>query len=245
MCAVQLEVRNISKTYETGLLSRKRTSILKDISFRVEKGQTFGIVGESGTGKTTLGKIIAAVEKPSTGEILFQGNALGEIKKRESLSFRPRIQMMFQDPEGSLNPKKTILKSLDEVLNLIKIPREDRTAAIQNIFATVGLSEEILVRYPNQLSGGQNQRVTLTRILLLDPEIIILDEPTSALDISVQAQMLNLLKDLQQKKGLTYIFISHDIDVIRFMCHDIGVIENGKLLTSAATSAAGSTSSAS
>jgi peptide/nickel transport system ATP-binding protein len=137
--------------------------------------------------------------------------------------------MMFQDPEGSLNPKKTILKSLDEVLNLIKTPREARPAAIQNIFATVGLSEEILLRYPNQLSGGQNQRVTLTRILLLDPEIIILDEPTSALDISVQAQMLNLLKDLQQKKELTYIFISHDIDVIRFMCHDIGVIKNGRL----------------
>jgi peptide/nickel transport system ATP-binding protein len=229
MCAVQLEVRNISKTYETGLFSRKRTSILKDIWFRVEKGQTFGIVGESGTGKTTLGKIIAAVEKPSTGEILFQGNALREIRKREFLSFRPRIQMMFQDPEGSLNPKKTILKSLDEVLNLIKTPREARPAAIQNIFATVGLSEEILLRYPNQLSGGQNQRVTLTRILLLDPEIIILDEPTSALDISVQAQMLNLLKDLQQKKELTYIFISHDIDVIRFMCHDIGVIKNGRL----------------
>ncbi len=229
MCAVQLEVRNISKTYETGLLSRKHTSILKDISFRVEKGQTFGIVGESGTGKTTLGKIIAAVEKPTTGEIFFQGKALREILKREFLSFRPRIQMMFQDPEGSLNPKKTILKSLDEVLNLIKIPKEDRIAAIQNIFETVGLSEEIFVRYPNQLSGGQNQRVTLTRILLLEPEIIILDEPTSALDISVQAQMLNLLKDLQQKKGLTYIFISHDIDVIRFMCHDIGVIKNGRL----------------
>lgn len=229
MCAVQLELHNISKTYETGLLSRRRLSILKDISFSVHKGQTFGIAGESGTGKTTLGKIIAAIEKPSAGEILFQGKPLGKLKKKEFLSFRPRIQMMFQDPEGSLNPKKTILKSLDEVLNLIKMPAANRTANIRNIFETVGLSEEILVRYPNQLSGGQNQRVTLTRILLLDPEIIILDEPTSALDISVQAQMLNLLRDLQQKKGLTYIFISHDTDVIRFMCHDIGVIKQGRL----------------
>jgi peptide/nickel transport system ATP-binding protein len=229
MCAVQLDVRNISKIYQRGLFSRNYKSILKDISFKVEKGQTFGIVGESGTGKTTLGKIIAAIEKPTAGEIFFRGNPLNK-KKTEELPFiRRKIQMMFQDPEGSLNPKKTIQKSLDEVLRLIKIPKNERIYTLQNLLRTVGLSDEILVRYPNQVSGGQNQRVALARILLLDPEIIILDEPTSALDISVQAQMLNLLKGLQRKKELTYIFISHDIDVIRFMCHAIGVIENGRL----------------
>ncbi len=229
MRAVQLEVRNISKTYERGLFSRKRTSILKDISFRVERGQTFGIFGDSGTGKTTLGKIIAAIEKPTSGEIFFRGNSLEKKMKEEFTIFRRRIQMMFQDPEGSLNPKKTIQKSLDEVLNLIEIPQGERMLAIRNILQTVGLSQEILVRYPNQISGGQNQRVTLARILLLKPEVIILDEPTSALDTSVRAQILSLLKKLQQEKDLTYVFISHDTDVVRFMCHHIGFMENGRL----------------
>ncbi len=230
MCAVQLEVRNISKAYATGLFSRKTRFVLENISFHVQEGRTFGIVGESGTGKTTLGKIIAAIEKPTAGEVLFQGNTLAEMKRKKFLTFRRKVQMMFQDPEGSLNPKKTVRTSLNEVLKLIKIPKGTKEDAIQNSLLTVGLSREILVRYPNQLSGGQNQRVALARILLLEPEVIILDEPTSALDISVQAQILNLLKDLQQKKALTYIFISHDMGIIRFMCHDIGIIKNGKLL---------------
>jgi peptide/nickel transport system ATP-binding protein len=228
MCPIQIEIRNISKTYETGLLMRKHKSILKNISFKVEKGQTFGIFGESGTGKTTLGKIIAAIEKPTSGEIFFRGKPLKR-KKEELATVRGKIQMMFQDPEGSLNPKKTIRKSLDEVLNLMKIPKEKRTSILLNNLRTVGLSEEILVRYPRQISGGQNQRVTLARILLLKPELIILDEPTSALDTSVKAQILNLLKQLQQERDLTYVYISHDRDVVRFMCHHIGFIENRRL----------------
>jgi len=244
MCAVQLEVRNISKTYETGLFSRKARFVLENISFDVQESRAFGIVGESGTGKTTLGKIIAAIEKSTAGEILFRGNTLAEMKRKEFLTFRRKVQMMFQDPEGSLNPKKTIRQSLDEVLKLIKMPKRKKEYAIQDSLLTVGLSSEILVRYPNQLSGGQNQRVALARILLLEPEVIILDEPTSALDISVQAQILNLLKDLQKQKALTYVFISHNMDVIRFMCHDIGIIKNGKLLTCAASSAAGPTTTA-
>jgi len=230
MCAVQLEVRDIAKTFESGLLSKKPKSVLENISFEVHLGRTFGIVGESGTGKTTIGKIIAAIEQPTSGEIVFHGNALGKMKKVEFSFFRRKVQMLFQDPEGSLNPKKTIQKSLDEILNLIKMPLGDRMSAIANILQSVGLSSEILARYPNQISGGQNQRIALARILFLEPEIIILDEPTSALDISVQAQILNLLKELQVQKGLTYVFISHDRDVINFMCHDIGVIEQGNFV---------------
>lgn len=229
MCAIQLEVRDIAKTFESGLFSKKPKSVLKNISFEVHLGQTFGIVGESGAGKTTIGKIIAAVEQPTSGEIVFHGKTLAKMKKVEFSFFRRKVQMLFQDPEGSLNPKKTIQKSLDEILNLIKMPLGDRKSALANILQTVGLSSEILARYPNQISGGQNQRIALARILLLEPEIIILDEPTSALDISVQAQILNLLKELQVQKGLTYVFISHDRDVINFMCHDIGVIEHGNL----------------
>lgn len=229
MCAVQLEVQQISKTFHAGLLKRKPEYILENISFEVRRGQTFGIVGESGTGKTTLGKIIAAIEKPTGGQTLFQGRPLSKMTKREFSVFRKKVQMLFQDPEGSLNPKKTIQKSLEEVLNLAEFPREKWTNSIKKSLQTVGLDEEILVRYPSEVSGGQNQRVALARILFVDPEIIVLDEPTSALDISVQAQILNLLKDLQRQRGLTYVFISHDMDVIKWMCHEISLIENKRL----------------
>jgi len=211
------------------LMRKKSKPVLDNISFKIHEGQTYGIVGESGTGKTTLGKIIAAIEKPTSGEIFFRGNALAQMTREEFLHFRKKVQMLFQDPEGSLNPKKTIQKSLDEILNLVKMRQRHRKDAVANIFHTVGLSQDIMTRYPRQISGGQNQRIALARILLLEPEIIILDEPTSALDISVQAQILYLLKDLQKQKNLTYLFISHDIDVIKFMCHDIGRIQDGSL----------------
>lgn len=231
MCAVQLKVRQIAKTFESGVFEKKPKSVLKNISFKVKSGQTYGIVGESGTGKTTLGKIIAGMEKATSGEILFHGESLAKMTKQAFSGFRRKVQMLFQDPEGSLNPKKTIQKSLDEILALIKMPHGDRKKVLATILQTVGLPTEILGRYPNQISGGQNQRIALARILLLEPEIIILDEPTSALDISVQAQILHLLKKLQKQKNLTYIYISHDKDVIKFMCHDIGVIAQGNLTT--------------
>jgi len=228
MCAVQLEVRDIAKSFESGILSKKPRVVLRNISFKVREGTTFGIVGDSGIGKTTLGKVIAAIEKPSSGDILFHGNALSRMKKEDFSLFRRKVQMMFQDPESSLNPKKTIQKSLDEILNMIRMPKRDRSTAITDILRTVGLSTEVLSRFPRQISGGQNQRIALARIMLLEPEVIILDEPTSSLDISVQAQILNLLKSLQRQKGLTYIFISHDPDVIKFMCRDIGTMERGE-----------------
>jgi peptide/nickel transport system ATP-binding protein len=187
-------------------------------------------------GKTTLGKIMAGIEKATSGEILFQGKSIHEMKKQEFSRFRRKVQMLFQDPEGSLNPKKTIQKSLDEILNLINLPPDERKGVVDNILQTAGISPEILARYPNQISGGQNQRIALARILLLQPEIIILDEPTSALDISVQAQILNLLKKLQELKEITYVFISHDRDVINFMCHDIGWIREGMLYVEATSS---------
>jgi len=230
MCAVLLEVRNIAKTFQPGMMANKPKSVLNNISFQVHSGKTFGVVGESGSGKTTLGRIMGGIEKATSGEILFHGISPQKMNKKKFLWYRQKVQMLFQDPEGSLNPKKTIQKSLNEILGLIKLPAGKRTAALTNILQTVGLSSEILGRYPNQISGGQNQRIALARILLLEPEIIILDEPTSGLDISVQAQILHLLKELQKLKNLTYVFISHDMDVIRFMCHHIGRLVDGNLL---------------
>jgi peptide/nickel transport system ATP-binding protein len=229
MCAVQLEVRNIAMIFESGVFAKNPKSVLKNISLKVHTGETFGIIGESGTGKTTLGKIMVGIEKATAGEIFFHGKSLDKMTKKAFSGFRHKVQMLFQDPESSLNPKKTIQKSMDEILNLIEMPHGDRKRAISNILQTVGLSSEVLPRYPSQISGGQNQRIALARILLLEPEIIILDEPTSSLDISVQAQILNLLKELQKQKGLAYVFISHDRDVIEFMCHEIGTIQNGRL----------------
>jgi peptide/nickel transport system ATP-binding protein len=229
MCAVQLEIRNVTKTFEPGLFAKKPRPVLKNISFQVHSGRTFGIVGESGTGKSTLAKIMVGLEKATSGEIYFRGKSLERMKKEALSGFRRQVQMLFQDPEGSLNPKKTIQKTLYEILDLIGMPKKDYIGALENILQTVGLSQEILGRYPSQISGGQNQRIALARILLLEPEIIILDEPTSALDISVQAQILNLLKGLQKQKNLTYVFISHDKEVIRFMCHDIATLAEGFL----------------
>lgn len=204
--------------------------ILEDVTFGLQEGKTFGIVGESGTGKTTLGRIIAGLEKPSSGEIFFQGQDIHRMDREDSVRFRRKVQMMFQDPEGSLNPKKTIRTSLDEILGLVGVPGRERRQKIHDILRTVGLSADVLSRYPHQLSGGQNQRVVLARILLREPEMIILDEPTSALDISVQAQILHLLKHLQDRRGLSYFFISHDLDVVKFMCHEIGRLQDGRLV---------------
>ncbi len=203
--------------------------ILGDISFGIQKGKTFGIVGESGTGKTTLGRIVAGLETPSSGRIFFYGQDIQVKDRKAFLLFRSRVQMMFQDPEGSLNPKKTIRTSLDEILGLVGIPRNKRKQEMQGIMQTVGLPQDVLHRFPYQLSGGQNQRIALARILLRNPEIVILDEPTSALDISVQAQILHLLKHLQEQRGLGYLFISHDTDIVEFMCHEIRRLRNGLL----------------
>ncbi len=229
MCAFQLNARTISKSFKTGILFKKSVDILEEVTFGIKKGETYGIVGESGTGKTTLGRIIAGLEKPSEGNIFFHGQDIHKMERKESIRFRRKVQMMFQDPEGALNPKKTIQKSLDEILGLVGISTRERALKIKDILETVGLTADVLCRYPHQLSGGENQRVVLARILLLEPEMIILDEPTSALDISVQAQILHLLRHLQERRGLSYLFISHDMDVVRFMCHGIGRLQDGRL----------------
>lgn len=224
-----LKIERISKVFYSGLIFKTSKRILENISFEVNKGETFGIMGASGTGKTILGKIVAGIENPSGGKIRFHGKTIFKLNKEEFSHFRRKVQMVFQNPEGSLNPKKSIKKSFEEALHLIKIPKKKRKEVILDILRTIGLSEEFLCRYPHQLSGGQNQRVALGRVLLLEPEIIILDEPTSALDVSVQAQILNLLKELQAKKGFGYILISHDREITKFMSHRIGIIENGNL----------------
>lgn len=229
MPPVYLKTYDISKTFYSRFLNKKRNCVLEGISLHIKAGKTIGITGCSGAGKTILGKIIAGIEEPTAGEIYYKGKNISMLEKKEHSVFRRKVQMMFQDPQGALNPLKTVKKLIGEVCGLVRIEKEDRENRISSILETVGLSEDILCRYANQLSGGQNQRVVLARILLIEPEVIILDEPTSALDISVQAQILHLLKKLQNEKKLGYLFISHDPDVVRFMCDEIYFIENRSL----------------
>lgn len=223
-----LKAEDLGRVYESGLIFKKRYIALQGISLEMEAGKTLGLMGVSGSGKTTLGRILAGLERPSSGMVFFAGKDLRSMSGREFVAFRRAVQMVFQDPEGSLNPRKSIERSLHEVLGLLKIPGKEWQDRTEEILDMVGLSEELLCRYPAQISGGQCQRVALGRVLLLRPQVIILDEPTSALDISVQAQILNLLKDLQRDMGLAYLLISHQSEVIRFMAHETIILESGK-----------------
>jgi len=230
-----LKAEDVSLVYESGLIFKKRHEALKGISLQLQPGKTVGLMGPSGSGKTTLGKILAGIERPTSGRIFFAGRELGTMNKSETTAFRKAVQMVFQDPEGSLNPKKSIEQSIAEVLAMLKIPSGRWKDVTGRMLEKVGLSEELLCRYPGQISGGQCQRVALGRVLLLQPQVIILDEPTSALDISVQAQILNLLKELQRDLGLAYLLISHQSNVIRFMAQETIVLEGGMISEQSST----------
>lgn len=219
----------VSKIYQSGLVFKRHHTVLDAITLELEEEKTIGLMGNSGSGKTTLGRIMAGLERPSRGQIIFQGTDIKHLHGKEFLAFRRSVQMVFQDPEGSLNPKKSIQRSISEVLGLLDVPKHKWRATTLQMLETVGLSEELLCRYPHQISGGQNQRLALARVLLLNPKVMILDEPTSALDISMQAQILKLFKDQQKERGLGYLLISHQREVVRFMAKEIFVLDNGHL----------------
>ncbi len=219
-----LSVIDISKTYYKN--HRRRTEVLSHISFSLSRGETFGLMGVSGAGKTTLGLIIAGIETPTGGEIRLGEKVIATPRHQ----LRGCVPMLFQNPERALNPRKTINRSLQDVLWCKGIRRRRRIPLIEHALQMVGLSAEVLGRYPQQLSGGQNQRASLARVILWGPSFIILDEPTSALDVSVQAQILHLLRDLQQRLNIGYLFISHNQAVIDYMSHRRGRLENGRLV---------------
>ena len=230
-----IQVKNLCKTFNEGFFTEKlQNNILavENVSFNVEEGKSFGLVGESGSGKTTIAKMIVNLFKPTSGDIYFDDVCINNINnKKELLKFRKQIQMIFQDPYSSLNGRLKVRDIIAEPINLHdpKISHIELNDYINDLLDSVELSKSSAERYPHEFSGGQRQRISIARALATKPRLLVCDEPTSALDVSIQAQILNLLKDLQEQLNLTILFISHDLPVVRQMCDKIGVLRNGKL----------------
>jgi len=231
-----LEIHNLKKHFpiKTGVLQRITGYVkaVDGISFKVKKGETFGIVGESGCGKSTVARNIIRLDKPSAGNIFYKGKDISNLPESElRKSVRRDIQMIFQDPFGSLNPRKTLGSILEEPYKVHSMySKKERREKIEALLDTVGLEESFTNRYPHEFSGGQRQRIAIARTLTTQPDLIVADEPVSALDVSIQAQIVNLLEDLQEKFDLTYIFISHDLSVVRHICDRVGVMYLGNMM---------------
>ena len=207
----------------------KTVRALKGVDFKVDKGKTLAIVGESGSGKSTLARVIALIDAPSGGELLIDGQRVDISRQRPGPEMRSKVQMVFQNPYGSLNPRQKIGDVLMEPLVInTKVPAAERRDRAEAMLKKVGLQPEHFNRYPHMFSGGQRQRIAIARALMLNPSLLVLDEPVSALDLSVQAQVLNLLADLQDEFGLTYVFVSHDLSVVRYIADDVMVISKGE-----------------
>ena len=225
-----LEVKNLKKYFQTprGLLHA-----VDNVTFNIEKGKTIGIVGESGCGKSTLGKTLMRLHQPTSGEVMFKDTDIANIPLKEfKKKYRANIQMIFQDPYASLDPRMSILQLIEEPIrvNNKKLSKAEVTQKAKEMMELVGLAKRLENSYPHELDGGRRQRIGIARALSLNPEFIVCDEPVSALDVSIQAQVLNLLQDLQEQRGLTYMFITHDMSVVKHISDDIAVMYLGQMI---------------
>ena len=227
---VVIEVKDLKKYFGVRGAFTKKVKAVDGVSFYIRRGETLGVVGESGCGKTTLGKTVLRLLDPTAGKIIFEGRDVTKIKGAKLREYWRYAQMVFQDPHTSLNPRLTIASALLEPLRQYKIDVGDEEEFLANQLELVGLTKEFLYRYPHELSGGQKQRIAILRAIITRPKFVVLDEPTSSLDVSVQAQILDLLKDLQKRFNLTYMFISHDIAVVKYMSNRIAVMYLGKIV---------------
>ncbi len=234
-----LEVRNLRTWFpvRTGLMRRHTDDVkaVDDVSFQVEAGTTVGLVGESGSGKSTIGKTLLKLVPPTSGQVLFEGRDILPMREGEFRPLRREMQMIFQDPFGSLNPRHPIDQIVGEALEIHfpKMSRSERADRVAELLRQVGLQPEMRHRYPHEFSGGQRQRIGIARALAVKPKFIVCDEPVSALDVSVQAQIVNLLQDLQEELGLTFLFIAHDLAVVEHVSDHVLVMYRGKIVESA------------
>ncbi len=225
-----LQLQSVTKSFATG--RNQRVVVLDDISLSVEAGQSVGLVGESGSGKSTLIRCALGLMRPDSGRISYDGLDVTRSGRADHLRFRREVQLVFQDPYASLNPRMTVEELVGEGLLVHKLERSAATRRdrVVEILRDVGLGEEALSRYPRSFSGGQRQRIAIARALVIRPKLLICDEPVSALDVSVQAQVINLLQDMQQKLGLGILFVAHDLAVVRHLCETVAVLEKGRIV---------------
>ena len=229
-----LEVKHLKKYFDT---PRGKLHAVDDVSFSIEKGKTLGVVGESGCGKSTTGRCILRLIEPTSGEVIFNGQDITKLHPRDMKALRKDMQIIFQDPYASLDPRKTISQIISEpiIINKILTNKQDVEDRVHELMDTVGLAQRLVNTYPHELDGGRRQRIGIARALALDPEFVICDEPVSALDVSIQAQILNLLKRLQQQNGYTYLFITHDLAVVKHISNEVLVMYLGQMVEKAPT----------
>lgn len=222
-----VEIKNLRKHFDIGKANKLKA--VDGVSFDIYKGETLGLVGESGCGKTTLGRTLTVLYKKTGGEIIYSGENVNEIDNKE---FAKKVQMIFQDPQASLNPRMTVGDIIAEGLDVHKMckNKQERDTIVQDLLAQVGLNKEHMSRFPHEFSGGQRQRIGIARALAINPEFIVCDEPISALDVSIQAQVVNIMKDLQKEKGLTYLFIAHDLSMVKYISDRVAVMYLGDLV---------------
>ena len=228
---ILLEVKNLKKYYpvRTGFIKKTELKAVDDVSFFIRKGETLGIVGESGCGKTTLGRTVLRLEEPTSGDIIYEGESIIGKNMKE---YRKKMQIVFQDPYASLDPRKTVSDIIGEAMDIQKLckTKEERRDKILELMKLVGLNAEFYNRFPHEFSGGQRQRIGIARALAVNPGFIICDEPVSALDVSIQAQIINMLEELQETRKLTYLFIAHDLAIVKHISTRIGVMYLGHMV---------------
>ena len=222
-----LEVKNLKKYFKTG---RGMVHAVDDVSFTLEKGKTLGVVGESGCGKSTLGRLLLHLLPATDGQIVYDGQDVTHVTDHELHQLRKKMQMIFQDPYSSLNPRMTVGQTIAEPLKIYGASESEQLLQVERLMETVGLAKRFFNAYPHELDGGRRQRIGVARALALNPEFIVCDEPVSALDVSIQAQILNLMQDLQEERGLSYVFITHDLSVVKHISDDIVVMYLGQIV---------------
>ena len=228
-----VQVKNLCKYFH---ISRKETlKAVDDLSFDIYKGETVSLVGESGCGKSTTGRCMIKLYDPTSGEVLYDGKDIFKMSREEHKGFCKKVQMIFQNPYSSLNPRMTVKEIVGEGLKQHGMPGKEVDAKVETLLETVGLNKDHMSRFPHEFSGGQRQRIGIARALSVDPEFIICDEPISALDVSIQAQVINMLKELQEKRGLTYLFIAHDLSVVKYISDRVVVMYLGTMVETAET----------